>query len=355
MSRRRAIWVVLIGLLSIALYNFAVLAFTSAGFLGLETPLDSWRKPVKRSSIWIGTMETDVYEGPRSDSTVLIIHGVNETGKDSPQLTPIAETLARSGFRVVVPEFSRMTRQNVTSADIKDVAFAFDSLPTNHAGIICVSYGCGPALIAASLPEIRERVRFVLTFGAYFDLTQAVRLIVTEPPTPLGYSKWIYMEANADLIADKHDREVLIAIAEERRCLPPEDWVLTEEDLGPEAQKIFALFESSSIAEFNARLSATPALKERMESLSPSLHFGGLRADLIVIHLSSDPSIPSTESLGIANAAKLHGIPYSLTFFKMYGHTRPDWPRAGIRSLIFFYLPESWKFMRVVNQVLSYA
>src|SRR5687768_2721541 len=114
MTVRRALLLVFITVSCIALYEFAGLVYTSAGLLGFPTALDSWRSPVVRSSHLLGTIAVDIYESPRSRSTILMVHGVNESGKNSPELKPIAETLARSGFRVVVPEFGRMTRQNVT-------------------------------------------------------------------------------------------------------------------------------------------------------------------------------------------------------------------------------------------------
>jgi acetyl esterase/lipase len=250
---------------------------------------------------------------------------VNESGKNSPEVKPFAEAFAGSGFRVVVPEFERLTRQNVTPEDIDDVVSVFDSL-RSEAAIACVSYGCGPALIAASRPEIRDRVRFVVTFGAYFDLTDTLRFIITSPPSSLAYSKWVYMKANQDLVRNDSDEKAMLA-----------------------------LFESRDAEEFNVRFGAIPELKDRAERLSPSHYMDGIRARLIIVHLGSDPCVPSSESVRMVEAAKALHIPYTLTILGMYGHTRPTWPEFGIRSFFGFYIPQSWKFIWVLDEILSYA
>ena len=324
--RRRRIFLLLVIAVSIfALYKFAVVATASAKALGSGYLFDLWHGPVSLSSTSIGKIPADVYTSSRSRFPLLLVHGVNETGKNSAEVKPFAEAFAGSGFRVVVPQFERLTRQNVTPEDIDDVVSVFDSL-RSEAAIACVSYGCGPALIAASRPEIRDRVRFVLTFGAYFDLTDTLRFVITSPPSALAYSKWVYMKANLDLVRNESDKKAMTA-----------------------------LFESRDAEEFSVRLAAVPQLKDRSERLSPSRYIDGIRARLIVVHLGSDPCVPSSESVRMVEAAKALHIPYSLTVLGMYGHTRPVWPEFGIESLFGFYVPQSWKFIRVLDEILSYG
>jgi len=306
-------------------YKFALVASASAKALGSGYVFDLWHGPVSRSSTWIGKIPADVYTSSRSRFPLLLVHGVNESGKNSPEVKPFAEAFAGSGFRVVVPQFDRLTRQNVTPDDIDDVVSVFDSL-RSEAAIACVSYGCGPALIAASRPQIRDRIRFVLTFGAYFDLTDTLRFVITSPPSELAYSKWVYMKANLDLVRTESDKTAMTA-----------------------------LFESRDAKEFNARFAAIPQLKDRTERLSPSRYIDGIRARLIVVHLSSDPCVPSSESVRLVEAAKTLHIPSSLTVLGLYGHTHPVWPEFGIQSFFGFYVPQSWKFMRVLDEILSYA
>jgi pimeloyl-ACP methyl ester carboxylesterase len=351
---RRWICVALISVALVGAYDLAVLSTTTAKVLRHGSAFDWWYGPVSRSSIQIGTIPVDVYTGSRPRLQVLFVHGVNETGKDSADLRPVAEALAGSGFRVVVPDFSRMKRQNVTSRDTEDIVFLVRSLGVDT-GILCASYGCGPALIAAASPQVRDRVRFIVTIGAYFDLKDTLRFIITSPPSSMAYSKWVYLAGNVDLVENEEDRRRLSDIAVERRDHPPAAWKIGVSSLGTEATTLLKLAESASPADFDRQLKEIPRLRDRIEQLSPSRHIRELRGELIALHLRSDLSIPSSESVRLVDAVLSNGNRASLTILDMYGHTRPQWPNLGIRTVFGFYLPEGRKFFSVLRRVLSYA
>jgi acetyl esterase/lipase len=354
MRWRRAALIGVGFLAAIFVYQAGYLAGATAKAVGYGYVFDLWRGPVARSTIQVGAIETDVYSTSQSHFPLVLVHGVNESGKDSTQLRTLAEMLAEAGFRVFVPDMVRMTHQNVTPQDIDDVSVVFRSFQSDG-GLLCASDGCGPALIAASRTDIRNKVRFIVTFGAYFDFTDTLRFIITAPSSPLAYSKWVYMAANADLIHDGRDRMSLIALAKERQNRSPEEWTLGTEDLGSEGRAILSLFESETPEQFDMRLKAVPNLRDRITRLSPSRYLAGVKARLVIVHMKSDPSIPSSESFRMAKVAQSLGIPYSMTIFNMYGHTRPLRPPFGIRSFFLFYLPESLKAMRVVNEILRYS
>jgi acetyl esterase/lipase len=354
MRWRRAALIGLGLLAAIFVYQAGYLACATAKALGYGYAFDLWRGPVVRSTIRVGAIETDVYSASQSHFPLVLVHGVNESGKDSTELRTLAEMLAEAGFRVFVPEMVRMTRQNVTPQDIDDVSVVFRSLQSDG-GLLCASYGCGPALIAASRPDIRNKVRFIVTYGAYFDFTDTMRFVITAPSSPMAYSKWVYMAANTDLINDDRDRMSLIAVAKERQNQSPEQWTLGTEDLGSEGRAMLSLFESETPEQFDTRLKAVPNLLDRITRLSPSRYLAGVKGRLVIVHMESDPSIPSSESVRMAKAAQALGIPYHMTILNMYGHTKPLRPPFGIRSFFLFYLPESLKAMGVVNEILRYA
>jgi hypothetical protein len=339
----------------IGLYAAASVAATSAQILGYRGMLAWGRQPVSKTPTMVAGMDADVYTTSRSHSPLLLVHGVNDSGKNAPEVKPISEGLANAGFRVVVPQFPRLTHQNVTPEDIDDVVKAFQSLGADG-GILCASYGCGPALIAASRPEIHDHVRFVVAFGGYFDLIEQLRyIIIDQENTPLAYSKWRYMGANADLLDTEEDRKDLLALADERSSLPAEKWSLSTNGLHPGARAMAMLFESRDAAEYAARLPNVPRLRDRIERLSPSRYVDGIRGRLIIVHIAADPSISSRQSIALAEAANAHQIPHSLTLINMYGHTRPVWPAFGVATFFTFYVPESLKFAGVVREIVRFA
>jgi acetyl esterase/lipase len=355
MSLKRILLLILILGGVIGLYAVAPVAATSAQILGYRGTLAWGRQPVSKTPAMVGSMDADVYTTSRSHSQLLLVHGVNDSGKNAAEVKPISEGLANAGFRVVVPQFPRLTHQNVTPEDIDDVVTAFQWLGADG-GILCASYGCGPALIAAARPEIHDHVRFVVAFGGYFDLIDQLRyIIIDQQDTPLAYSKWRYMGANADLLDTEEDRQDLLALADERSSRPVEEWSLSSENMHPGARAMAMLFESRDAAEYAARLPNVPRLRDRIERLSPSRYVDGIRGRLIIVHIAEDPSISSRQSMALAEAAGAHQIPHSLTLINMYGHTRPVWPALGISTFFTFYVPESLKFGGVVHEIMSFA
>ncbi len=352
MTWRRTVIVLGFIAAGLCIYRLALLIAISAKLFGYAYPFDFWSGPITRSTIEISKIPTDLYLSRRSRNPLVIVHGVNETGKDSADLRRMAEALTGSGYKVFVPDFVRLRHQNVTPRDVQDVQAVIDSVGSDST-LVCVSYGCGPALIAATLPQTRDRVKFILTYGAYFDLTETLGFIVTAPESAFSYSKWLYMSANLDLLDNEAERSALRAIAIERQHISPEEWRLDYDRPGTPGDSMLKLFESTNLEEFGDRLASVPRLRDRIQRLSPSRYFEGMRARLLMVHMASDPAIPSSQSARMSEAAASQGIPYTLILFNLYGHTTPDLPERSLGHLLRVYLPEGLRMIRLVNQVLN--
>src|SRR5262249_158716 len=159
---------------------------------------------------------------------------------DSPDLVRLSQALAQVGFEVYVPDLAEMKKQHLRPEESESVKAVFQWIG-RKAGIACFSYGCGPALIAGMAPEINKDVRFMIAFGGYFDIREALEFVVTGPESPLAYAKWVYLAANTDLIRDENDRRVLREIADARLSSPAKD-VVFEGSLSAEARALLDVF-----------------------------------------------------------------------------------------------------------------
>ena len=326
--------------------------FLSGKILGYGGALNAWEGPVDRETVVHEGIPVDIYRGRKSVSPILIVHGVNPTGKNSLDLIRISEGLAQTGYEVFVPDLIHLRKQHVRIEDAGSVKSVFEFIGKD-AGIACFSYGCGPALIAAMDAEIRDKVRFAVDFGGYYDLREALEFTVTGPESPISYSKWVYLAANADLLTNEDDRLRVQKIAE-RRLAGEEIDSTAEENLSAEARGLLAVFSAASPADFREKLAAIPEKFQRtLDALSPSYYIDGLRARLILIHLAQDPSIPAEQSVRLAEAARARGIDSRLTILQVYGHTYPRLPPVGIASIFGFYVPEAARFLGVINHVIS--
>ena len=337
----------------LVLRRFLLVVFLTAKILGYPGALNAWEGAVDRRTIAHDGIPVDIYRGPNSTSPILIVHGVNPTGKNSLDLIRISEGLAQVGYEVFVPDLAHLKKQHLRPEDADSVRSVFQFIGRD-AGIACFSYGCGPALIAASHADIRNKVRFAVDFGGYYDIRELLEFTVTEPENPIAYSKWVYLAANSDLLSDKTEQERVRLIAEKRLAGGAGDSKKDEENLSPEATGLLSIFSATTSADFRTKLAATPeSFQKTLDALSPSHYVDGLRAPLVLIHLAHDPSIPAKQSIELAEVARARGIDRRLTLLQMYGHTYPALPEPGFASIIDFYIPEAVRFLGVIDHVIA--
>jgi pimeloyl-ACP methyl ester carboxylesterase len=350
-SRRvgRTFLLLAIAVLFIAARRGLLVAFLGLKILGHPAGLDSWKGAVRYETIQHAGIPIDIYTGSGRQSPLLIIHGVNPTGKDSVDLKRISAALAQTGYKVFVPDLVEMKHQHLDPEETTRIKSIFKFIGAD-AALACFSYGCGPALIAAADPELRDHVRYALAFGGYYDIRETLESVVTNPKSDIVYWKWVFVGANVDLIAAESDRSLLKEIAA-RRAGGKDDGGLSAQ-LSPQGKAMVGIFAAQSRERLADILKAAPeSLQTRMDALSPSKIIRDIRAPLILVHGINDTVIPSEQSIHFAEAAKSHGLKYSLTLLGTYGHMNPIMPELTLSSFFGFYLPETMRFLRVVNQV----
>src|SRR5215471_592793 len=69
-------------LLLVALRRPLLVVFLALKILGHSAALDAWKGAVSHQTVVNSGIPVDIYGDPRSLSAMLIVHGVNPTGKD---------------------------------------------------------------------------------------------------------------------------------------------------------------------------------------------------------------------------------------------------------------------------------
>lgn len=318
-----------------------------------------------------GPVAADLYlpgEGfPRR--AMLLIHGVNETGKDDARIIALASNLARTRTAVLVPDFPNFRHLQIGSSDVVAVVEATSALVERfpelcrlgHAhgcGLFSFSYGVGPALIAAADPRVRDRIGFVVAFGGYADLTEVIRFVTTGQASdprvkavPFPWAKWVFLAANASLVRNELDRRLLGEIAQRKLNDPKADVQTLADKLESEGQALWLLMTNRDPHQTETLIAGlSPAIQEQIEALSPLSRIPNIQARLLLIHGASDRSIPFTESERIAAAAPNRA---SLTITRIFTHVDLLTPeRGGFRST-WRYAIEAWRLIAFADELLA--
>lgn len=352
------------------------------GFLSLLIMIDSVRPPektimarlipgpvVKAVTVYAGrkNIHADLYiPKPKGTFTpLLLIHGINPTGKDDPQLVLLAKNLARAGFLVMVPDLEQMKRLRMRPSDIEDIVQSFIYLSRHRQArpggcMMGISYGAGPMLFAAADSRVRDRVRTVVSFGGYGDLRAVLMFILTgyyDYGGLHGYLRpdesfrWVFLYKNLDLIAAQFDRDLLKTIIEKRNRYELSDVEQLVHRLGPEGRAVYDFISNKEQRRFVTLYENLPLrMREYMERLSPVRVMKQSKAYFILAHGTEDYSIPYTETLRLSDAV---GDPDRVrtAILPQFMHIEPVDPSFG--DIYQRYVIGGWRLYRAIYEMLS--
>jgi len=319
-------------------------------------------------------MAATLYRPARSRSgaipgtRVILVHGVNETGKDEPQIIWLADLLARSGFTVLTPDFLGFKSLTVRTSDVEELVASVqylagrrEEVAGGRVGLIGFSYGAGPTIIAAADPRVRDLVQFVVSFGGYDDLLDVITFVTTGyyefgnvrgQIIPNEYTRWIFLRYNLALIPDARDREILEGIANAKAKNPAVDTGPLAATLGPEGRATYELLVNRDPVKVPALVAALgPSIREQIRFLSPSRVIRNLRARLFIVHSNPDDFMPVTESLRLGAALESRGNIH-LALLRVFNHVQPNFPKLSLRSFFRVYIPEGGKVFWLIFDLL---
>lgn len=338
------------------------------GALAWITPSPS----VEKLKILGGGEETaaDLYRvrDGRKRAAIVLTHGVVEDGKDDPRLIRFARLLARSGFAVLVPELKGMKSFRIRLSDVDDIVASFRYLASLEAvddrkmGLMGFSYGAGPTFLAAADPEIRRQVKFLVSFGGYYDPVNVIRFITTGyyeyrgergflKPEP--YGKWVFFTNNVDYVESERDRKVLRVIFGKEEKEKKEDVAPLLANLSPRGRYLYELLVNQDPRRVEDLIKKIDRrVQDYLKRISLVPVVPSIRAYLLVGHGSTDPLIPYTESLRLADAAsdkeRVH-----VAILKLFSHVDPAREGFSAKEFLTVYLPSMMQFYYLVYDLLS--
>jgi len=296
---------------------------------------------------------------------LLLVHGVNPTGKDDEQLVLLAQDLARAGFLVLVPDLEGMKTLHLRISDAEDILQSFLYLSNveragPRGGMLGISYGAGPMMLAAADPRIRDKVSVVATFGGYYDLRTVMSFVLTganesggqrgylRPEAPL---RWIFAYRNLDHLRSSEDRKKLRDIIEKRNRYEIAEADRMAKSLGPEGRSLYNFILNTDPVRFPSLYDSLPfQVREYVNQLSPARAVPYITASFIIVHGIDDYSVPYTESVRLADAVgdKKRVL---LALLPQFMHIEPIEPSAEDRYQR--YVLGGWRLFTAITTLLE--
>jgi hypothetical protein len=302
-----------------------------------------------------GRLPADLYEAPGSIRGIVLVHGLSRSGRRHPEIMRLARLLARRGITVMVPEIEGMTRFRLTGNEIDDIAAGLAALARRGLapGVVGLSFGAGPALLAGAT---QPRLWLAGSFGGYADLCDVIRFITTGAHAFAGrhyvqrqedYNRWKLLALLAGLAENAADRALLAGIAERKLADPSTSTEAAERALHDPGQRVMALVLNRQEARVPALLAALSAdMRAALDRLSPLPAVPRLSGRLLIAHGIADESIPFTESLRLAEAARGRA---RVAVLHTFHHTGPAplWGRLARR------VEDAWNLLRLTDALLT--
>ena len=306
----------------------------------------------------------------KPEAGIVLVPGMVQEGKDAPNFVTFATTLARARFAVVAPQLSGHRDLRIEPGQAREVADAFryladreDLSPEGRAGIAGISYALGPVMVGALEDDIRERVRFILGVGGYYDLRTAIRFVTTgyfevdgSPRSVRSsqYGKLVLAKSVLNDLHDAKDRAIFEEMVEVKLKDFNADISALAEGLGPEGMSVHSLLNNTDPRLTPQLIAALPpATVATIDALTLSdKDLTRLTARLLLVHGKNDTLIPYPESVALGNAvASSRARVFILN--GVLGHV--DLTLSRFFSMRFWTteLPDAWRLFRATNLLLK--
>lgn len=313
----------------------------------------------------------DLYRLPDGEkrAAILLTHGIIEEGKDDPRLIRFARSLARAGFVVLVPELKGMKSFRILFSDVDDIVISFRYLASRKEivdekkmGLIGFSYGAGPTFMAAADPSIRRQVKFLVSFGGYYDPINVIRFITTGyyeyrgekgflKPEP--YGKWVFFMNNVDYVKNEKDRRLLKAVFKKEEEQKRDEAANLLGSLTPQGRYLYELLINEDPGRVDDLVKKTdPRVRDYIGRLALAPLIPSIHAYLLIGHGSTDPLIPYTESLRLADAVQDKSRVH-LAILKLFTHVDPARKSFSPKEFLTVYLPSMLEFYYLIYDLLS--
>ncbi len=279
--------------------------------------------------------------GGRHGAIVLSL-GVHPLDRHDPFLVQITDALVRTDLVVLRPASPDLTAGLIAPREIDGLVAAFQALQARpevdpaRVGLAGFSVGGALSTVAAADPRIRDDVRLVYSFGAYYDARDVLGAIADgrvadegreEAWIPHPWSVHVFVEQVVAALPANAERDYLTAVLADPEAAGPPTFPLP-----PLGQMLYDMLAGQHVDGEALLAALPPTARDTFYRLSPVAAVRELHAPLYVMHDVGDTLIPYTESRRLVESAP-PGVLRRYDEFHMFQHVTPREPIAVLGSL----------------------
>ncbi len=253
---------------------------------------------------------------------LVFVNGATPDGRAHPMVLRLSVALARSGYRVFIPDLPGVAGGELSPATLaSSIAFAqvAAGTPESEHGRVAlagVSVGASLALLAAAAEGLRDRISTVACVAPYGDLRKVMKLATTGmyqdggEAVPYPVPPYLGVGLARSLAAMLQPSPAAAALCAELRALDPASAAALEfrepgfREAGDNAMALYALLTNRDPARFDELFAALPAdVRSTVIDLSPLHAAPRLRAPVEIVTATRDKYFPAAESRALAEAS----------------------------------------------------
>lgn len=299
---------------------------------------------------------------------VIIYAPLAPEGKRNAYVVNFLRGMARIGFVVIMPDWPQRPLGLIDEGDVEElersVAYLEEQpdVDPKRIGIIAISYGAGPALIAASHTRLGKRLQYVMTIGGYTDMWSVMQFAgsgkvqidanQTLQLVPHPYMLFVLMRTLSRWSSNKNDSIVVDAflkkITDSNRPIDvslaaPIDLGEIKDQLSEELQAMITALglASRGASKHELRLALPVSFRKKIDQLSLSesmIH--DIQSRVLIAHTTNDRLVPYSEAKVLYRHLHKDLRPI-LSKLSGFDHTVP--PAATPANFFFIYMPNALK------------
>ena len=244
-------------------------------------------------------------------SGIILAHGAVKDGKDDFALTLAAQSLARAGYVVLIPQLEYLKTFQLQSGDVSTLIDSYQYLSRQpfvreEVGMLGMCLSAPLVLIAASDSTISRDIAVVSSWGGYYNVNDWLQAVLAEQYmddgravswSPRATLKQAVPRLLLGFLPDESER---VHIQEMLKTGSQNSADVTLSPLGEDIYQLLSAHTPEQVKELWAKI--TPQLSRSIEPLSPHLIIEKLHTKIAIIHTATDDVIPWVESVKLSEA-----------------------------------------------------